>query len=273
LKIFKELGFMLKIGKDVKIHPSAVIEAKDGYIGDRTIIHAGARIEGTYVAIGRESFLHYGAYIGGGSCFDPDGRLEAGDWLHMGVNSHINIARKVKIGHEFGCGIETKIFTHGAYPSAYDGFPVSFADVEIGDNVWMPNAWVNPGVKVGSNVVIAARSLINKDIQSGCFAGGVPCKVLRENCYPAKLSSEEKENVVRGILLQSYRIFGSEKPSVSFEGRGVWNVDKVMFDLEKKIITGNVTDFSEVFKNQLRRNGIRFRFAAKDGSYVHWDDY
>ena len=120
--------------------------------------------------------------IGGGSCFDTCAFLEAGDWLHMGVNSHLNIARGITIGHEFGCGIDTKIFTHGAYINSYElGAPVQWAGVEIGDNVWMPNAWVNPGVKIGSNVLVAARSLVNGLIPPNCMAGGTPARVIKEN--------------------------------------------------------------------------------------------
>ena len=32
------------------------------------------------------------------------------------------------------------------------------------DRVWLPNAWVNPGVTIGANVVVAARSLIHRPL-------------------------------------------------------------------------------------------------------------
>lgn len=35
-----------------------------------------------------------------------------------------------------------------------------------------------PNVKIGNNVVIAAGSIVSKDIPDNCVAGGVPAKVI-----------------------------------------------------------------------------------------------
>ncbi len=54
-------------------------------------------------------------------------------------------------------------------------------DVHIGENVWIgANSVICPGVSIGSNTVIAAGSVVTKDIPEGVVAGGVPCKVIRE---------------------------------------------------------------------------------------------
>ena len=90
------------VGRDCKIHPSALINVKHGFIGDGAVINEGARIEGYRVEIGRESFIDRLAVIGGGSCFDPQAYLIAGDWLHLGVSAQINTARGVRVGHERG---------------------------------------------------------------------------------------------------------------------------------------------------------------------------
>lgn len=53
--------------------------------------------------------------------------------------------------------------------------------VSIGDDVWIgANVCILPGVKIGSNVVIGAGSVVNKDIPSNTIAVGVPCKVIKE---------------------------------------------------------------------------------------------
>ena len=155
---------MFELGKDVRIHPSARINVKHGYLGDRSVVGEHAVIEGNHIEIGAEAWIFRYADIGGGSCFDPQATLKIGDFLHMGLHSHINFALPVEIGHEFGCGIETKVFAHGAYLSAWEGFPVQWGGVKIGDRVWLPNAWVNPGVTIGANVVVAARSLIHRPL-------------------------------------------------------------------------------------------------------------
>jgi acetyltransferase-like isoleucine patch superfamily enzyme len=271
----------LKIGENCRIHPSVLIDVKEGFIGDGAVINEGARIEGQKVEIGREAFIDRYATIGGGSCFDPNAFLKAGDWLHMGVQSQINIARGVTVGHEFGCGIETKIFTHGAYLDAWNlGAPVQWGEVVIGNNVWLPNAWVNPGVSIGDNVVMAARSLVNRDIPSGCLAGGIPAKIIKRDCYPKPLSDLKKNKLFKQISKQAWLRYRPEKglPNdlpcpIKREGDIIFIDSKdgqTIFDLNEKRITGPATRLSVILKDQLRRNGIRFRFSEKEGIWQAW---
>lgn len=52
----------------------------------------------------------------------------------------------------------------------------------IGNKVWIgTNVTVLKGVKIGDGCVIAAGSLVTKDIPANCLAGGVPAKVIKEN--------------------------------------------------------------------------------------------
>ncbi len=269
------MGF--HIGKNCQIDPSAIINVKHGFIGEGAVIREGVRIEGTRVEIGREAFLDRFATIGGGSCFDPCAFLKAGDWFHMGVSSQVNTARGVTVGHEFGCGIETKIFTHGAYIDSFNlGAPVQWAPVEIGDNVWMPNAWVNPGVKIGSNIVVAARSLVNRDLPTGCLAGGVPVKVLKENYFPRPLSLDEQTQLweqIRDSALLRYQEDHKDLPSVRFDNSRVFSkegIKETVFDLKAKTIQGDATPWAILLKDQLRRNGIRFRYQCLENVFVPW---
>lgn len=53
--------------------------------------------------------------------------------------------------------------------------------ITVGDNVWFgASVTVLPGVTIGSNVVIGAGSLVNRDIPDGVVAVGNPCRVLRK---------------------------------------------------------------------------------------------
>lgn len=256
----------ITIGDGAQIHPSARINVQSGFIGDRAIIGEHAVIEGAHVEIGDEAFIDAYAWVGGGSCFNPGAHLRVGDFLHMGRYSHINLALPVEIGHEFGCGLGTRIFSHGAYLPAWEGFPAQWAGVTIGDRVWMPHAWVNPGVTIGSNVVVAAMSLVNKDLPDGCLAGGIPARVLRGNMFPRQLSPSEKQEVFTRIWTQT-------PGSVYHSYDGPLIDGKTIFDIGQRIITGPATEFTEILKNQLRRNGIRFRHTAVDGEYRPWAEY
>lgn len=249
-----------EFGRNILIEAGAIFNVIGGFIGDRTIIRSGARVEGNSVVLGRESYLDHGAWIGGGSCFDEGAFLNAGDWLHMGWNSQINIARGVEIGHECGVGIETKILTHGSYPPVDFGFPVQWGKVKIGNRVWLPNAWVNPGVTIEDNVVVAAMSLVNRDLPAGCLAGGIPVKVLRENAYPKFDRTAIDRMGIKGIDIKH------------LPGTDIITCGETEFDIFERKIEGPVTPDTERVKNQLRRNGIRFPFTPKGGVYVHWDN-
>jgi len=244
-------------------------------LGDSSILNAGVKIEGHRVEIGREAYFDRGAYIGGGSCFSTQAFLKAGDWLHMGTDSQINTATGVSLGHSVGVGINTKIFTHGAYIDSFNlGAPVQWAPVIIGNNVWLPNAWVNPGVVIGDNVVVAAMSLINRDIPSGSLAGGIPVKILKENYLPKTLSESEKLQLVSLIESQcKSRPEFNDQIEFTYDAN-VLNVlergDKVSFDLMALTINGPVTEVSIEVKDQLRRNGIRFRFEPLDQVWQPW---
>jgi acetyltransferase-like isoleucine patch superfamily enzyme len=263
------------IGHNCQIHPSVQINVLEGCIGAGSIIREGAVIEGKLVEIGREAVIGRRAYIGGGSAFSERAYLKAGDWLHMGIDSHINTAMGVKVGHSFGLGMGSKIFTHGAYLDAFNlGAPTQWASVSIGNNVWLPNAWVNPGVKIGDNVIVAALSLINKDIPSGSLAGGIPATVLKEKYLPKALTGEQESALIKMIESQC-----KTRPDLDGEFSFSYNQNLLsisegntvtMFDLKNLTIKGRVSTASVSVKDQLRRNGIRFRYEPVDGVWTSW---
>ena len=53
--------------------------------------------------------------------------------------------------------------------------------ITIGDNVWIgTNVSVLPGVTIGSNTIIGAGSVVNRNIPDGVIAAGNPCRVIRK---------------------------------------------------------------------------------------------
>ena len=41
------------------------------------------------------------------------------------------------------------------------------------------NVTILPGVTIGSNTIIGAGSVVSRDIPSGVFAAGNPCRVIK----------------------------------------------------------------------------------------------
>jgi serine acetyltransferase len=259
-----------RIHPSVRIHPTARIDCDELVMGAGGVVGRNCRIEGTRVEVGRDLWMDEGTIIGGGSCHDPCAFLRAGHFLHLGLEAQINIGRGVTLGDEVGVG--HKIFTHGAYLSEIDGFPCSFAPVTIGSRVWLPFAKVHPGVTIGDDVVVRAGSIVTGDLPSGCLAGGVPCKVLREHEYPKKLSMEQRQEILVRIAKEASAI----EPTLwgvtigRYIGMGPTHAE-TQFDAASRTITGPVTKATEVMRNQLRRHGIRFRYEEADGQYVPWE--
>ncbi len=57
--------------------------------------------------------------------------------------------------------------------------------VIIGDNVWLGrNVAVMPGVNIGEGSVVAANSVVTKDIPPKSFAAGSPARVIRQLNLP-----------------------------------------------------------------------------------------
>ncbi len=259
------------LGENVEIDPTATINVSERLtIGRDSMIGAGCVIEGRDIAIGNGFWMLPGAVIGGGSAFGPQSSLRAGHYFHMGRNVIVNTSRAVTIGHEVGLGTNTMIFTHGAYLSELEGFPVSFGEVSIGNRVWMPGATVNPGVTVGDDVVVGVGSVVTHDIPSGALALGLPARVSKEHAYPQRKTDDELEGWWRGfrkILPEQtaehlYLDIASRTIST---GRAIFHLN-----LPRKII-GVVNEDSEVLRDELRRHGIRFYSSPEGGRYWQWD--
>ncbi len=254
------------IGRDVVIHPTAKITGKEIEIGDFAKIGPNVIISGKSVKIGREAWIGSSAIIGGGR--SELGSLVVGDFLHLGVRGQINIANDVVIGDEVGIGMNGMVFSHGAYLSEYDGFPYQDAPVTIGSNVWMPYAIVNPGIDIGDNVIVAAMSLVNQNLPSGCLAGGIPVKILKENFFPRSVDDEERKRVLDQIVLEAskYQI----KAKHVGDGATI-TVKDATFEVPTRRIEGKADKDTDRVKDLLRRHGIRFRYFNDAGTYRKWE--
>lgn len=54
------------------------------------------------------------------------------------------------------------------------------APIVIGENVWIgENVRIQKGVNIGDNSIIAASSVVTKDVPSNCIVGGNPARILK----------------------------------------------------------------------------------------------
>ena len=67
-------------------------------------------------------------------------------------------------------------------------------EIRVGSNVWFGgHTIVNPGVTIGSNVVIGSGSVVTKDIPDNVVAAGNPCRVLRKITEDDKIKWEKEK--------------------------------------------------------------------------------
>ena len=66
------------------------------------------------------------------------------------------------------------------FTPALDDLPLK-GDTVVGNDVWIgQNVTVMPGVRIGDGAIIAANSVVAKDVPPYCIAGGNPCRVIRQ---------------------------------------------------------------------------------------------
>ncbi len=54
-------------------------------------------------------------------------------------------------------------------------------DTVVGNDVWIgQNVTVMPGIHIGDGVIIAANSVVTKDVPAYHIAGGNPCKIIKK---------------------------------------------------------------------------------------------
>ncbi len=102
-----------------------------------------------------------------------------GGFINEGVT--ITCAKRVIIGNNAHIAREAVI-------RDYDGHYIeettyrTAKPVTIGDNVWIGyRAMILKGVTIGNNSVVAANSVVTKDVPANCIVAGNPAKIIRTN--------------------------------------------------------------------------------------------
>lgn len=116
--------------------------------------------------------------------------IEIGNHCSFGAYNHITASNKVHIGDGVLTGKWVTITdnSHGATDKETLGISptvraiVSKGPVVIGNNVWIGDkATILPNVKIGTGAVIAANSVVTKDVPPYSVVAGVPAHIIKQN--------------------------------------------------------------------------------------------
>lgn len=164
----------------------------------RSVVYGGgkiqrgvkARIEGE-ILIGKFVTInsHGVDSIRGTQIFVSKGALlKIGD--HSGVTATaINCTCGIVIGNNVKIGAGSLLFDNDFHSTDWrdrindgsDTSKIGKSPITIDDNVFIgARSIICKGVHIGEHSVIAAGSVISKDIPANCIAGGNPCKVIRQ---------------------------------------------------------------------------------------------
>lgn len=192
----------------VRIAPFTYLNIRKIFLGVRSTVGRFSQISVRSLELGPSCTIAHQVSIKGDPA-NPQSVFTAGAGCWVFQYCYIDVARPVSLGRNVGVGGGTYIFSHGFWLSPLHGYPVSFGDVKIGNDVWLPwGCFILPGVEIGNGVVIGARSVVNKNVPSFALAAGVPAKVIRDKVN-AEVTVEQRID----LLLQATAEFCSRKRS------------------------------------------------------------
>ena len=127
------------------------------------------------VTLGDKVFLH--RYV---KLSAYGGKIEIGNNSYIGDRTEIHAGESVKIGNGVNIAWDCNILDRDYH--AFESDKEVIKPVVIKDNVWIGvRSTILKGVTIGEGAVVAAGSVVVKDVPNRCLVAGNPAKVVKEN--------------------------------------------------------------------------------------------
>lgn len=131
------------------------------------------------ISVGDRVFLHRGVKL---SACGTEGKAEIkiGERSYIGDRTEIHAGKSVTIGNgvliAWNCNITDRDY------HKFESDSERVEPVVIGDHVWIGlGSTILKGVSIGEGAVIAAGSVVTRDVPKRALAAGNPAKVVKEN--------------------------------------------------------------------------------------------
>lgn len=113
--------------------------------------------------------------------------LKIGNYISLNSNCYIQCVGGVILGNYCTLSYGIVILTSGLATINYQDICLcknrehQNSPVQIGDGVWLcANSMVMPGVSIASKIIVAAGSVVTKDLdREGWLYGGIPAKPIK----------------------------------------------------------------------------------------------
>ncbi len=171
---FKKSNFQL--AKSSKIILNGTLMFSDNDING-SIRQSNLRMDNNSLLEIKKSFsVYYGADI----ILFKDAKLRLGSGF---FNSNIKIRchKKIEIGDNVAISHDVTIMDSDAHDGLWDGYEKT-KPIKIGNHVWIgTRVTILKGVTIGDNAIIAAGSVVTKNVPNNTIVAGVPAKVIKTN--------------------------------------------------------------------------------------------
>lgn len=150
-----------RVGRRAHVLGSPTVDATDLQIGDDFKIWSG----------------HRSTLISGW------GRVRIGDRVFINVGTVLLSVKEIVVGDDVALANEVYVMDSNSH--GVEGRPHVEAPVRIGDGTWVgARAMVLPGVTIGKRVLVAAGSVVTRDVPDDVLVAGNPARVVRALTYP-----------------------------------------------------------------------------------------
>lgn len=180
----KARGLVL-VGKGVSIRYARYLEVgKDLIVEDYAEINCLAKqkmIFGERVTIGKFAIIRpsnlYGGAIGEGLKIGNHSNI--GPYAYIGCSGYIEIGNNVMISPRVSIYAENHVFSRTDIPMKAQGVTKQFVKIE--DDCWIAaNSIILAGVTIGKGSVVAAGSVVSKDVPPYSVVAGVPAVIIKQ---------------------------------------------------------------------------------------------
>ncbi len=173
--------FCISHKSKVLIDKSAEVNIKDGFFFNTP--WSGRQNQPASLSLGKNSELNIGyfrTYSGTHISVAPNAKLSLGSGF-LNNNSKINCFNEITIGEDVKISEDVIIRDSDNHTVIRKGYKMS-APIHIGNHVWVGvRAIILKGVTIGDGAIIAAGSVVTRDVPANTLVGGVPAKIIKDN--------------------------------------------------------------------------------------------
>lgn len=189
--LFRDFNSGIKLRAIIKS-----IKKKVTLVGDKQTFQSTSRV---YLFAGstKEDIVLYDHVDMFGQIFSyASGKVIMHEWAKIGPGSVITAVNKVEIGKDTAIATGVTIIDNNTHPinpedrrymrhtphgslERQNQYSAN-APIIIGENVWIgTRSRIQKGVTIGDNAIIAANSVVTKDVPANAIAAGNPAKIVK----------------------------------------------------------------------------------------------